>query len=75
MQETKRLLHDGLSCSMSELTGEEIVKRIVSDKGALKDLIYHIVSDSDMRMAVISAVLAEVVTKQDIRDLRQEMNQ
>jgi len=75
MQETKRLLHDGLSCSMSEPTGEEIVKRIVSDKGALKDLIYHIVSDSDMRMAVISAVLAEVVTKQDIRDLRQEMNQ
>ena len=56
---------------MSELTGEEIVKRIVSDKGALKDLIYHIVSDSDMRMAVISAVLAEVATKQDIRDLRQ----
>jgi hypothetical protein len=60
---------------MSELTGEEIVKRIVSDKGALKDLIYHIVSDSDMRMAVISAVLTEVATKQDIRDLRQEMNQ
>ena len=56
---------------MSEPTGEEIVKRIVSDKGALKDLIYHIVSDSDMRVAVISAVLAEVATKQDIRDLRQ----
>jgi hypothetical protein len=60
---------------MSELTGEEIVKRIVSDKGALKDLIYHIVSDPDMRMAVISAVLTEVATKQDVRDLRQEMNQ
>jgi hypothetical protein len=28
-----------------------------------------------MKMAVISAVLAEVATKQDIRDLRQEMNQ
>jgi hypothetical protein len=56
---------------MSELTGEEIV----SDKGALKDLIYHVVSDPEMRMAVISAVLAEVATKQDIRDLRQEMNQ
>jgi chromosome segregation ATPase len=60
---------------MSELTGEEIVKRIVSDKGALKDLIYHIVSDPEMRMAVISAVLTEVATKQDVRDLRQEMNQ
>jgi polyhydroxyalkanoate synthesis regulator phasin len=60
---------------MNELTGEEIVKRIVSDKGALKDLIYHIVSDPDMRMAVISAVLSEVATKQDVRDLRQEMNQ
>jgi predicted nucleic acid-binding Zn-ribbon protein len=60
---------------MSELTGEEIVKRIVSDKGALKDLIYHIVSDPEMRMAVISAVLSEVATKQDVRDLRQEMNQ
>jgi chromosome segregation ATPase len=60
---------------MNELTGEEIVKRIVSDKGALKDLIYRIVSDPDMRVAVISAVLSEVATKQDVRDLRQEMNQ
>jgi hypothetical protein len=60
---------------MSELTGEEIVKRIVSDKGALKDLIYHIVSDPEVRMAVISAVLTDVATKQDVRDLRQEMNQ
>ncbi len=60
---------------MNELAGEEIVKRIVSDKGALKDLIYHIVSDPDMRVAVISAVLTEVATKQDVRDLRQEMNQ
>jgi chromosome segregation ATPase len=60
---------------MNELTGEEIVKRIVSDKGALKDLIYHIVSDPDTRVAVISAVLSEVATKQDVRDLRQEMNQ
>ena len=60
---------------MSELTGEEIVKRIVSDKGALKDLVYHIVSDPEMRVAVISAVLTEVATKQDVRDLRQEMNQ
>ena len=55
---------------MSELTGEESV----SDKGALKDLIYHIASDSEMRVAVISAVLSEVATKQDIRDLCQEMN-
>ena len=62
-------------CSTSELTGEEIVKRIVSDKGALKDLIYYVVSDPDMRVAVISAVLSEVATKQDVRDLRQEMNQ
>jgi hypothetical protein len=60
---------------MNELTGEEIVKRIVSDKGALKDLIYHIVSDPEMRMAVISAVLTDVATKQDVGYLRQEMNQ
>ena len=60
---------------MNVLTGEEIVKRSVSDKGALKDLIYHIVSDPEMRMAVISAVLSEVATKQDVRDVRQEMNQ
>jgi ribosomal protein L29 len=60
---------------MNEPTGEEIIKRIVSDKGALKDLIYHIVSDPEMRVAVISAVLSEVATKQDVRDLRQEMNQ
>ena len=64
-----------IRCLMNELTGEEIVKRIVSDKGALKELVYHIVSDPDMRVAVISAVLTEVATKQDVRDLRQEMNQ
>jgi hypothetical protein len=28
-----------------------------------------------MRVAVISAVLSEVATKQDIRDVRQELNQ
>jgi len=60
---------------MGELTGEEIVRRIVSDKGALKELIYHIVSDPDMRMAVISAVLSEVATRQDIREVRQELRQ
>jgi hypothetical protein len=60
---------------MNELTEEEIVKRIISDKGALKELVYHIVSDPEVRMAVISAVLTEVTTKQDVRDLRQEMNQ
>jgi hypothetical protein len=60
---------------MNELTEKEIVKRIISDKGALKDLIYHIVSDPEVRMAVISAVLTGVATKQDVRDLRQEMNQ
>ena len=60
---------------MSELTAEEIVKQIVNDKGVLKDLIYHIVSDPDMRMAVILAVQAEMATKQDIRDLRQELEQ
>jgi chromosome segregation ATPase len=60
---------------MSELTAEEIVKLIVNDEGALKDLIYHIVTNSDMRMAVISAVQAEMATKQDIRDFRQELKQ
>jgi chromosome segregation ATPase len=60
---------------MSELTADEIVKLIVNDEGALKDLIYHIVTNSDMRMAVISAVQAEMATKQDIRDFRQELKQ
>jgi septal ring factor EnvC (AmiA/AmiB activator) len=60
---------------MSELTAEEIVRLIVNDEGALKDLVYHIVSNPDMRMAVISAVQAKMATKQDIRDLRQELKQ
>jgi cell division protein FtsL len=60
---------------MSELTAEEIVRLVVNDEGALKDLVYHIVSNPDMRMAVISAVQAEMATKQDIRDLRQELKQ
>ncbi|MDJ0274543.1 MAG: hypothetical protein QXP81_02120 [Nitrososphaerota archaeon] len=58
---------------MMELTGEEIVRRIVSDKAALRELAYHLVSDPDLRLAVINAVLAEVATRHDLREVRQEL--
>ena len=58
---------------MSGLSGMDIVRLIKSDKEALRELVASIASESELRLAVINAVLANVATKQDIRELRQEM--
>jgi DNA anti-recombination protein RmuC len=55
------------------LSAVEIVKLLKSDKNALRELSAAIASEPELRLAVINAVLADVATKQDLQQLRQEL--
>ena len=55
------------------LSAGEIVKLLKSDKDALKELSAAIASEPELRLAVINAVIADVATKQDLHQLRQEL--
>jgi len=46
-----------------------------SDRDALRELAVAVASEPELRLAVINAVLADVATKQDIQQLRQEIAQ
>jgi len=55
------------------LSAGEIVRLLKSDRDALRELAVAVTSEPELRLAVINAVLADVATKQDINQLRQEM--
>jgi predicted aconitase len=55
------------------LSAGEIVKLLKSDKDALRELSAAIASEPELRLAVINAVLADVATKQDLQQIRQEL--
>jgi predicted aconitase len=55
------------------LSAGEIVKLLKSDKDALRELSAAIASETELRLAVINAVLADVATKQDLQQIRQEL--
>jgi hypothetical protein len=55
------------------LSAGEIVRLLKSDKDALRELSAAIASEPELRLAVINAVLADVATKQDLQQLRQEL--
>jgi predicted nucleic acid-binding Zn-ribbon protein len=55
------------------LSAGEIVRLLKSDRDALRELAVAVASEPELRLAVINAVLADVATKQDINQLRQEM--
>jgi predicted ribosome quality control (RQC) complex YloA/Tae2 family protein len=55
------------------LSAGEIVRLLKSDKDALRELAVAVASEPELRLAVINAVLADVATKQDIQQLRQEL--
>jgi hypothetical protein len=57
------------------LSAGEIVKLLKSDKDALRELSAAIASEPELRLAVINAVLADVATKQDLQQLRQELKE
>ena len=55
------------------LSAGEIVRLLKSERDALRELAVAVASEPELRLAVINAVLADVATKQDINQLRQEM--
>jgi uncharacterized protein YerC len=57
------------------ISAGEIVKLLKSDKDALRELSAAIASEPELRLAVINAVLADVATKQDLQQLRQELKE
>jgi hypothetical protein len=57
------------------LSAGEIVKLLKSDKDALRELAVAVASEPELRLAVINAVLADVATKQDFQQLRQELRE
>jgi len=57
------------------ISAGEIVRLLKSDRDALRELAVAVASEPELRLAVINAVLADVATKQDIQQLRQEIAQ
>ena len=55
------------------LSAGEIVKLLKSDKDALRELAVAVALEPELRLAVINAVIADVATKQDFQQLRQEL--
>jgi flagellar biosynthesis GTPase FlhF len=55
------------------LSAGEIVRLLKSDKDALRELAVAVASEPELRLAVINAVLADVATKQDLQQMRQEL--
>ena len=56
-----------------ELTAEAIVELFRADARARKELAELLVSEPDVRLAIINAVLKDVATKSDIEQLRAAM--
>ena len=57
------------------LTAEEIVRLFEEDARARRRLAELLVSEPDIRLAIVSAALREVATKRDLEDLRGEFRE
>ncbi|RLE74470.1 MAG: hypothetical protein DRJ56_07445 [Thermoprotei archaeon] len=55
------------------LTAEEIVRLFEEDARARRRLAELLVSEPDIRLAIVSAALREVATKHDLAELRGEL--
>ena len=59
---------------MAAVTAEDIVKLFEEDVRARKRLAELLMSEPDVRLALANAILREVVTKDDLKELRAEMH-
>jgi len=57
---------------MSELSAERIVELFEKDVGSRKRLAELLVTEPDVRLAIINALIRDVATKEDIENLRKE---
>ena len=60
---------------MTAVTAEDIVKLFEQDSRARKRLAELLVTEPDVRLALANAIIREVATKDDIKELRAEMYQ
>ncbi|MEB3860133.1 MAG: hypothetical protein LRS43_02860 [Desulfurococcales archaeon] len=60
---------------MAGLSAEDIVRLFEEDARARKRLAELLVSEPDVRLAIINAVLRDVATKQDLREMRDATRQ
>ena len=60
---------------MPSITAEDVVKLFEGDVRARKRLAELLVSEPDVRLAVINAVLRDVATKSDVEALRREFRE
>jgi len=51
----------------------DLFRLLKSDKDALRELAAAVASETELRLSVINAVLANVATKHDINQLREEV--
>ncbi len=56
-----------------ELTADRIVSLLEEDRSARRRLAELLISEPDVRMVVINAVLRDVATKADLESLRKEL--
>ena len=55
--------------NMMEITAEQIIELFEKDARARKRMAELLVTEPDVRLAIINAVLRDVATKQDIKDM------
>ncbi len=58
---------------MVSITANDIVKLFEEDARARKRLAELLVSEPDVRLAIVNAVLRDVATRQDVERLREEL--
>jgi len=72
VQESRKRFYVSPRCLLVELTAEAIVELFRGDVRARKELAELLISEPDIRLAIINAVLRDVATKSDIEALRSE---
>ena len=60
---------------MSPITAKDIVELFKKDKEATKSLAELLITQPDIRPTIINAVIRDVATKQDLKELRTEFRQ
>ena len=71
----KLTLNLSLLQPLVDITAEEIVKLFEQDERARKRLAELMVTEPDVRLAIINAVIRDVATKRDLEELRRELKE
>jgi hypothetical protein len=73
VQESRKRFYVYARAPLVELTAEAIVELFRGDVRARKELAELLISEPDIRLAIINAVLRDVATKSDIERLRESL--